>query len=321
MSIQVRSNEKPQTPPASQVPAPAAEISAPVEGSGESEEQSSTSSAPEAEKPSEQNNASESDPEGEKKPETNEESELEEKESGKKKGGFQRRIDKLSAKITAKDQELEYWKQQALKGAGAPKMEPEVKPLVQSLTSDGKPKPENFETHAEYVEALTDWKTEQKLRERDQRAAKERFDEAQSKIVTSYSERAKAFSTKTPDFQEVIEEVNHIPLSPTLQDIILNSENGPELAYELAKNPGEFERISKLPPTVCAREVGRFEVKLNSSKRSGTEKKITQAPTPIAPVGTGGKGSVAKSIYDQGLSQTEYEALRREQLKKRRQAG
>lgn len=327
MSIQVRSNEKPLSPPpqpaAEQVPSAAGSV---VEGEEGKSEGTQPTSAPEGNESSLEQNKS-SDSETEEKAETHEEGEDGEKESPhKKKGGFQRRIDKLSAQKAQAQQELEYWKQQALKNAGASNVETNPKPeIFTPPTTEGKPKPESFETHAEYVEALADWKTEQKLKERDEKAARERFAQEEARIKAAYSERAKAFSSKTPDFQKVLEDVNHIPLSLTLRDILLNSENGPELAYHLAKKPEEYERIARLSPTACAREIGKFEATLTSSlskvSPEKSEKRITQAPKPIEPVGAGGKGSVVKSIFDPGLSQREYEAMRREQMKKRRQAS
>lgn len=239
-------------------------------------------------------------------------------EAPKKKGGFQRRIDKLNSRVSAKEQEVEYWKQQALKSASATTPTSESKPKA----AEGKPKPESFDTHTDYVEALTDWKTETKLQERDAKQFKETFDREQTKIVSSYTEKEKAFSAKNADFADVISEVDHIPISASLRDILLTSDTGPQLAYELAKNPEDYARIAKLPPLACAREIGKLEYRLSSKSSSSesVEKKITKAPKPIDPVGTGGKGSAPKSISDPSLSQREYEALRREQMKKRRQA-
>jgi len=311
MNIQVISNEKPSTPPP---PLPAAEnrgekVEAGTQdsqGSGTSSEQVTESKEPEAS----QNESPESETEEtvETKGET---------EEPRKKGGFQRRIDKLNAKNAQTQQELEYWKQQAIKNASATKGEP---PKQEPPQQTGKPKADDFGTHAEFVEALADWKMEQKLRDRDQTQQKRELEREQTKTVQTYQEKLKSFSEKNPDFQDVISEVDHIPLSPSLRAILLNSENGPELSYLLAKNPQEFERISRLPPLDCAREVGKFEAKISSAKSTASteERRITNAPRPIDPVGTGGKGSSPKSIFDASLSQREYEAIRKEQINKRK---
>lgn len=317
MTIQVRSNEKPTpTLPPPAVSQQAGENLSKV--TGESKETTSQSEQTVESKETTQQNESQESETGE-----TVSKEGENEDHPKKKGGFQRRIDKLNSQKAQAQQEVEFWKQQALQAASATKSQtpPKTEPTP-IFNQESKPKPEDFETHSEYVESLADWKMETKLKERDIKVQKEQFDREQNKAAQTYQEKVQSFSAKTPDFQEILADVDHIQLSPALRDIILSSENGPELTYLLAKNPAEFERIAKLTPLACAREVGKFEERTFTPKSVTTEgKKITHAPRPIEPVGTGGKGSVAKSIHDPGLSQREYETLRKEQIKKRRQAS
>ena len=310
MSIQVRSNEVTEVNTTAATAEP-------------------TQSAPEAHAPTEQKESSESDTEETEasQGETDESGDSEDhsdeskddaKDKPKKKGGFQRRIDKLNARYSAAQQEVEYWRQLALKqtGAGEPKKEPvESK---QPAVADGKPNPDHFDTHAEYVEALADWKTEQKLKERDQKLEKTKLEIEQANTLKAHSDRVKSFAEKTDDFADVLESVDDIPVSTAVQEIIISSENGPELMYELAKNRDEYARICKLPPLAAARELGRIESRIASkaSESKPETKKLTKAPKPIGPVG-GSKGAVVKSIDDPGLSQAEYEKLRREQMKRR----
>lgn len=309
MSIKVESNSVPEAAPAIE----------PVK----QEAQSDDKSAPEVKAP-EQNESSESDTEEKeadkeekddaRETEDDSESNESDKEKPKKKGGFQRRIDKLNARNTAAQQEIEYWKQQALKGAGEPKKEPvDSKPEV----AEGKPNPDKYDTHAEWAEALADWKVEQKLKERDQQLEKSKLKTEQETVLKAHTDRVKSFVAKTTDFEDVLTEVDHIPVSPTVQQIIVTSENGPELMYELAKNPKEYERICSLPPLAAARELGKIESKLSSQSKDTKKpetKKTTKAPEPISPVGSKG-GVVEKSIDDPNLTQAEYEKLRAKQMK------
>jgi hypothetical protein len=245
----------------------------------------------------------------------------EDPEKPRKKGGFQRRIDKLNARYSEKEREVDYWKRQAMQVASESKKEP-VAPASKPVSAEGKPNADNFDTHSAYVEALTDWKTEQKLNERDQKAAQASFKTEQAKVFEKYQERKLAFAEKNPDFDEVIDDVSDIQVSAAISDILLTSENGPEIAYNMAQNREEFARICKLRPLDAARAIGKIEATL-SSKPSETKetKKITGAPEPLKPVGTGGKGNVQKTIFDPTLSQADYEKLRREQIKQRRQTG
>lgn len=323
MSIIVRTNEpvspaaavKPSTEGAKPEGTEAGTASAPVEETEQNESESSGDSETESEEASE----SETETEGDESEATEDQTETD-KPAPKKKGGFQRRIDKLNARHAQTAQELEYWKQMALKSAGGePKKEPEASKPVESATA-GKPKAEDFETHAEFVEALSDWKVEQKLSEREQKAQKSRLETESQKQMREHQERVSAFAEKHEDFSDAMENLASVPRSAALEQIIVSSENGPELLYELAKDPKEAARIAKLPPVSLAREIGKLEARLASSASEGKKpepKKITKAPKPLEPVNAGGKGAVKKSIDDPNLSQAEYERMRREQIKRR----
>lgn len=239
------------------------------------------------------------------------------KDKTKKRGGFQRRIDKLNAAKSAAQQEVEYWKQLALKGAGAPKTEA-TQDDSKPATADGEPDPDKFDTHAEYVRAVARWEAKQLRDEGRRESQKKALETERAKLAETYSERVKAFAEKVDDFQDAIDDVDDIPVSPAVSEIIFTSENGPALAYELAKNRAEFERINKLPPLAAARELGKIESRLASqaSKETKPQTKTTQAPKPMEPV-RGGQAKVAKSIDDPDLSFTDYVKLRREQMKRR----
>lgn len=244
------------------------------------------------------------------------ESRDEAKDKPKKVGGFQRRINKLNAAKAEAEREANYWKKLALEKEAAG--EKKVEKAEAKAPSTGKPSPDDFDTHAEYVEALTDWKVEEKARALEEKTRKTALQTQQEKLLEAHTERVKSFAEKTKDFQDVLENVDDIPVSATVQELIVTSDNGPELMYELAKNRDEFERISKLSPLAAAREIGRIETKLQkaSSEVETPKPKITKAPKPIEPVGSG-KGTIAKTIYDPNLPFTEYERIRREQMRQK----
>lgn len=229
-----------------------------------------------------------------------------------KKGGIQKRFDKMTAEKAALAQELEYWKQTALKGKEA---NPEAKTpeAPKAKADEGKPDPNSYATHQEWVEAVADWKADQKLKQLEEKQAKERVQSEQQKVVQTYLDRKAAFSEKTPDFDEVVHEVDDIPVSLTVQNIILKAENGPQLAYELAKNREEYARICKLPPMEAALEMGALKAKLLAKSSPSTEaKKLTNAPKPLEPVGSGKGATPKKSLDDPELSYKEYVKLRRQ---------
>lgn len=305
MTIEVRSNEVPE--PVVEAKEPKKEQSAPEAEVSQEQKKSSDSEAEETEA---DEVSDESDEESDK--ESDDDSD---RDKPKKKGGFQRRIDKLNAAKADAEREREYWKQQALKGASETNKED---PKVESKpANDGRPIPDDFETHADYVDALTDWKMDQRESKKAQEQEKSKLLSEHETLVKSHQERLKSFTDKTADFEEVLENLDGLH-SPVAERIILESESGPELLYELAKNPEEAKRICSLSPLAAARELGKIEARLTSkaSPEKQETKKITKAPKPIEPVG-GSKGSVAKSIDDPDLSQAEYEKLRAKQMKER----
>lgn len=214
--------------------------------------------------------------------EIDKENDEEEEERPKKKGGFKRRIEKLNSKISQAEQEREYWKQEALKAKQPDRSE--AKP-------EGKPSPGDFETHDDYVEALTDWKLDQKLQAQSAKQKESQIKSEQQARIQTHLDRIQSFVKEHEDFEETMMEVDDVPISIAVQELILESENGPELMYELAKNRKEFEKICKLSPLAAARAMGAFEAKLGKQ----TQPKTTKAPPPIRPVGSKASAGVTKS--------------------------
>lgn len=239
-----------------------------------------------------------------------------EKDKPKKKTGFQRRVAKLNAAKAEAQREAEYWKRKALDGASESKPNATKDDETHAETA-GRPDPDSYETYAEYVDAFTDWKLEKREKAKEAEAQKSRLATEQETLLKSFVDRRNAFAKKTEDFEEVLEGVDDVRVSPTIEGLILSSENGPELMYELAKNRAEFERINKLPPLAAARELGKIESKIAATESKKPEpKKLTQAPKPISTL-SGGGTRVAKRIDDPNISFEDYERLRTQEMRKR----
>lgn len=232
----------------------------------------------------------------------------------KKKNGFKKRIEKLNARVAAKQGEADYWKNEALRN-----QKPEVqekKPITASTDSTGRPKSDDFESHDSYIEALTDWKVDQKDKAKDSRQKETDAKTQQQKQIEKYGQLAKEFSKAHPDFQEVVEDVTDIPMSLAVQALLLESDNGPELAYALAKDKDEYARICGLSPLAAARAIGRMEAKIvkeESSTASESTVNKTKAPKPISPVGSK-SSSTEKSPDDMDFK--EFERWREKNLRK-----
>lgn len=135
------------------------------------------------------------------------------------------------------------------------------------------PPADQFESPEAYAEALAAKKAEELVQRRDQ-------ERQQAEIRDAYHEREEAAREKYDDFEQVAYNRN-LRITQVMAETIQASEIGPEVAYHLGLNPKEADRISRLPPLLQAREIGKIEVKLAEGPPA---KKATSAPAPIKPV-------------------------------------
>lgn len=262
---------------------------------------------------SETSESEETEEQSEESEDEHDEEKSQQDEKPKKKGGFKKRIERFQRKLSVTEQELAYWKEQALKGNS--KAETEVQaPAKQEANS--KPKADDFTSYEDYTEALTDWKIEQREKERETKAKETQVKTEYQKQVESFQSKVSEFAKTKDDFEDVISEVDDVPLSLGVSEAITSSENGPELMYELAKNKKELLRINALSPILAAREIGKIEARLAKTE-SKPIPKTTKAPAPITPVGNKGSATIKKSIYDPNLSQADYERLMAEREKRK----
>lgn len=236
----------------------------------------------------------------------------------KRKGGFKRRIDKLTNKLSEAEREAQYWRDQAMRAKKEEMVDAGARETETVAKSDGRPDPDNFETHEEYLDALTDWKVDRRLEADKKAKAEEDLRKEQKTLEQAHFERVQSFVKDHDDFEEVLSEVDDIPMSPAVGELILKSDNGPELMYELAKDPEEFERINDLAPLAAARAIGRIEAGLSKSsetkkednKQSTSKVAQTKAPKPPSPVSK--KASVSTKSPDE-MDFQEYKRWRAQQ--------
>lgn len=218
----------------------------------------------------------------------------------KPKKGFEKRISKVVSERDRARQELEYWREQALKGAQT------TQPQTQNVQGQYTDKPirEHYATDEQYFEALSDYKVEQRLQQRE-------ILQQQKALVENYNTRAQEFAKERPDFYDIIDDATDLIIAPETAYIIQKSEQGPRIALYLAENPDEADRLNRLDATTRVYELGRLETKLNKSTSSQPKaevRKVSSAPAPLSPVK--GSAPVAKDLYDPKLSTAEWIALR-----------
>ena len=195
----------------------------------------------------------------------------------------QRRIDRLvreKYQAIGRVQELE----RQLAGSRPPQQSgPPPAPPQQQYT--GRPVESQYERYEDYIEALTDFKAAQAYHQIQQAEMQRQAQQRQQAQHSEWQSRVQQYRAQAPDFESVLENAEDIQLSPALQQAILEHENGPRLAYELAKDRKALERIARLSPASAIRELGKFEAHaLNGDTKAPA---ISKAPPPITPVGTG----------------------------------
>lgn len=172
------------------------------------------------------------------------------------------------------------------------------------------PPADQFESPEAYVEALAAKKAEELVSKREQA-------QRQRELVSAYENRVEAALERYPDFEQVAYSQNH-PVTDIMAEAIQASEAGPDIAYWLGSNPKEAVRISRLSPTLQAKEIGVIEAKLVAAP---PEKKTTSAPAPITPVTARATGAPTYDTTDprsvKSMSTSEWiEAERQRQIRK-----
>lgn len=235
-------------------------------------------------------------------------------EKDKPKGGFQRRIDKLTREKADKEREAEYWREQALR---APKPESTVKPA--EVKSD-KPKLDDFSNEEEYFDALTDWKVDQRFAKAkaDQEAAQtaEKKKTEQQTIAQQWEGQVAKGREAHTDFEEVAFSKD-VPITDTMTQAIITSELGGEIAYYLGTHVEEAKKIAGLSPVAQAREIGKIELRVAGEESAGQEVTpvVTKTPAPVKPVS---KATVSDTGLRDDLPPDEWAKRFRARLEKSR---
>jgi hypothetical protein len=121
----------------------------------------------------------------------------------------------------------------------------------------------DFKTYGEFIEALTEWKTDRKLAEaEDRRRETARLAEAETKnktITDAHNLRVDEAKTRYPDWDKAFNGLDDNSFTDPMVVFIFESESGPDVTYYLATHRDELERIQKLSPLRQAAALGKIE--------------------------------------------------------------
>lgn len=196
----------------------------------------------------------------------------------------------------------------------------------EETSTDSRPDPDKYEfgeADSKYIIDLGKWaadtRFDERMAARDQKASAD-ADYAEMEATWTGAVAQPEIAEQYPDFNEKVvagATAGAWACSPVMTVTIKSSEVGPHMAYELASNAAEADRIAKLPPMEQVRELGRIEGKYlyQASQREaapqGTVKpksvpNVSKAPPPpeARVRGSGGKFTAElDSTYDRMLKE------------------
>lgn len=227
----------------------------------------------EPEKTDESAEATQAGSEAEKPPEKKEELTDEQREKRREQRRFERRLERLN-------------RQRADERAAREAVERERDELRARLAPPedrDAPKLEDFDYDPEkFQKATREYARKQASEEFEAARKNEGAQHAQNRLASSWEDTVRKGEEKYDDFAEVVGEIKaDNPISVA----VMESDMGADVAYYLAKNPDEIDRLSELSPVSQVREIGKIEAKLiaNATPKPKTP---SNAPAPITPVTT-----------------------------------
>lgn len=168
----------------------------------------------------------------------------------------------------------------------------DAQPNQTSGVGSGKPELKNFPDYESWVEAVADWRADQKIEARI-KAESERH-RVQSERAQSEERRAyfqERIVDKGNSLYEDFDDValaEDLPMTEHMLETMAESDHGAVVAYFLGQHPDEAKRISKLSKPAQVREVDKLIATLTKPAEP------TKAPEPIKP--NKGDGSASDTL-------------------------
>tara|TARA_Y100000310_G_scaffold345755_1_gene469320 strand:- start:8354 stop:9223 length:870 start_codon:yes stop_codon:yes gene_type:complete len=172
---------------------------------------------------------------------------------------------------------------------------------AQEVDLGKKPHEDDFEVYDDYQAALDtyedkllDVKVDKKIKDQQTKEADSRVYQVHTEVLEAFNSHVDELAKDRPgDFKETINS-KVVPFNDFSKEYIFSSENGADIAYFIAKNPGYAQQLSQMANVQSSRELVALENRIVAESKT---KKISTAPDPITPVGASGAG-VNKKLSD-----------------------
>jgi hypothetical protein len=236
-------------------------------------------------------------------------------ERKKKLGGFQKTIARQDAELVELRRKVAEGEKPAVaKPAVATPETPAVEappakvaaPQPKLEYAVAKPLLEDYATIEDWGEALGDWRDNKRDWVKAETSKQTTATTAAKTLTDAWQANVAAFVEDNPDYTDAIKSVDHIKLSPDHQRIFLKLDKGAgvAVAYELAQDPAELQRIADLDPLDAAVVIGQMAKQYTitgNAVASEPEIKVSSAPKPFKPV-NGGNSKVTPNVDTLGLA-------------------
>ena len=160
-----------------------------------------------------------------------------------------------------------------------------LKAEIEQLRAQIAPKQEapdisHFDNLDDYVEAVAEYKLNQKTQTAQSQHAQQTQAQAQAQDWVAKVDKVRSVA---PDFDAVFNNVASIEFAPMALEAVAQHPKGAEIAYMLGKDIGEAYRIAALPPSQQLMAIGEIAAKTNVPK----PKAVSSAPPPVKTVSGG----------------------------------
>jgi hypothetical protein len=134
------------------------------------------------------------------------------------------------------------------------------------------PQEKDFDNYLEYDREKTAWTLERRQATRQVEAAIKAGEQERSQRMTdnleAHRERVELFRTRNgeesaKDFDAVMAKAKDLPVSPVVEELILDSGKSAHLQYFFARNPERLDKINHMSERNAAREIGQIEARLS----------------------------------------------------------
>lgn len=225
--------------------------------------------------------------------------------------GVQKRLDELTRNWRQTERDRDHWRELAMRNQGHSQQQPQAaqgEPTLEQFGGD----PAKF--YAEHAR----WAAREELRRAKDEEASQKKQERERERHQKYEERVNKTRTKYEDFDDLVTDPA-LPITPDMADYIRESDEGPEVAYWLAKNPQEAARIAQMNGRDADRALARIEARLATPPpvtAPVAQRPVTNAPPPPPTVGTA-SSSGPKGLRDD-MPLKDWVRERNNQLRKRK---